>query len=235
MVLADCLSWFPSRKENMPIKLHKNTHILHNWQIKHRGSVEKEPIHSTIYRLTLNGWSERIQEVPSIPCHFWGTRDKLTIENGVLLKGDRVCICPGLYERMLSDLHNNHRGIEKMRHLSQTTIYWSRIDADIANYVNQWKICTQHIAKQAVHPMLLWDVPDSPWQDLAADFFTYNHKEYFLIEDTFSKCSFMYQTSSKSADSIIRKLHNLTSQYGPQTDSFQIMDLYFHQKPSKKF
>ena len=117
-----------------------------------------------------------------------------------------MCILPELYERMLSDLHDNHRGIEKMRHVFQTTVYWPGIDADIASYVNCCKICTQHKAKQAVQPMLPRDVPDSLWQDLAADFFTYNHKEYFLIADTFSKYPFSYQTSSKSADSIIKKL-----------------------------
>ena len=56
---------------------------------------------------------------------------------------------PELYERTLNDLHNNHRGIEKMSHLSQTTIYWPRIDVDIGSYVTHCKICTQHEAKQA--------------------------------------------------------------------------------------
>ena len=92
----------------------------------------------------------------NIACHFWGTRDELTIENGLLLKGNRLCIPPELYERRLGDLQTNHRGIEKMRHLSQT------------NYINCCK--------------------------------------YFLIAGTFSKYPLMYQTSSKSADSIIRKL-----------------------------
>ena len=63
--------------------------------------------------------------------------------------------------------------------------------------------------------MLHRDVSDSPWQDLAADFLTYNQKEYFLIADTFSKYLFIYQTSFKSAESIIKKLQNLISQYGP--------------------
>ena len=95
-----------------------------------------------------------------------------------------------------------------MRHLSQNTVYWPRLDADIANYVNCCKTCTQHKAKQAVQPMLPRDVPDSPWQELADDFFTYNHKEYLLIADTFSKYPFVYQTSSKTAESIIKKLQN---------------------------
>ena len=102
-----------------------------------------------------------------------------------------------------------------MRHLSQTTVYWPGIDADIADYVNCCKTCTWHKAKKAVQPVLPRDVPDSPWQDLAAAFFTYNHKEHFPIVDTFSKYPFFYQTSSKSAKSIIKKLQNLISKYGP--------------------
>ena len=218
MVLADHLSWFPSRKEYMPIELHQNIHNVHFEPERLnivRGAIERDPIHSTVYRLTLNGWSDRVHEVPRITCHFWSTWDELTEENGILLKGNWVCIPPELYERMLSNLHGNHRGIEKIRHLSQSTVYWPGLDADIADYVNHCKTCTQHRAKQAVQPMLPRDVPDSPWQDLVADFFTYNHKEYLLIVDVFSKYPFIYQTSSKTAESIIKKLQNLISQYAP--------------------
>ena len=144
-----------------------------------------------------------------------------------------MCIPCELYERMLSDLHDNHRGIEKMRHLSQTTVYWPGIDADITEYVNHCKTCTQHKTKQAVQPMLPRDVPDSLWQDLATDFFTYNHKKYCLIADTFSKYPFIYQTSSKSAESIIKKLQNLISTYGPPKGSFQIMAPSFLQVSQK--
>ena len=58
--------------------------------------------------------------------------------------------------------------------------------------------------------MLPRDVPDSPWQELAADFFTHNHEEYLLIVDTYSKYPFIYQTS-KTAESINKKLQNVIS------------------------
>ena len=185
--------------------------------------------------MTLNGWLDRVHDVPWIACHFWGTWDEITVENGILLKGDRVCIPPELYERMLSDLHGNHTAIEKMIHLSQNTVYWPKFDADIADYVNHSKTCTQHKAKQAVQPMLPRDVPDSPWQELATDFFTYNHKEYLLIADTFSKDPFTYQTSSKTAESIIKKLQNLTSQYGPQKRFFSDNGPPFSSEALQKF
>ena len=122
-----------------------------------------------------------------------------------------------------------------MRHISQNTVYWPRLDADIANYVNCCKTCTQHKAKQAVQPMLPRDVPDSPWQDLAADFFTYKHKEYLLIADTFSKYPFIYQTSSKTAKSIIKKLQNLILQYDPPKRFSSDNGLPFSSEAFQKF
>ena len=122
-----------------------------------------------------------------------------------------------------------------MRHLSQHTVYWPGLDADIADYVNRCKTCTQHKAKQAVQPMLPRDVPDSPWQELAADFFTHNHKEYLLIADMFSKYPFVYQISSKTAESINKKLQNLISQYGPPKRLFSDNGPPFSSKAFQRF
>ena len=116
---------------------HSMAIYIHFTPDKVRGAVERDPIHSTIYRLTIHDWPERIPEIPCIACHFWGTRDRLTIGNKILLKGDRVCIPSELYKRVLKNLLSSHRGIDKMRHLSQTTVSWNGMDADITSYINQ--------------------------------------------------------------------------------------------------
>ena len=61
MVLADCFSQFPSRKENIPIELHQSIHNIYFTPDKLnivREAAERDPIKSTIYRLTLNGCPE---------------------------------------------------------------------------------------------------------------------------------------------------------------------------------
>ena len=72
---------------------------------------------------------------PSTP--FLSLRDELTIEEGVLLKGNRVSIPPELHDRTLYDLNNSHQGIEKMTHVATANVYWPGIDADIANYIKK--------------------------------------------------------------------------------------------------
>ena len=64
------------------------------------------------------------------------------------------------------------------------------MDTDIIEYVKHCKICTKHKATQAIQPMIPKDVPEGPWQDLAADFFQNNNTEHLLIADTFIKYPF---------------------------------------------
>ena len=113
-ILVDRLSRFPSRSENLPIELHHNIQHVNFTNDKIniiRGATERDPILFAVYCITLNGWPTRFNEVPHIACQFWGARDEVIIDNGLLLKEDRICIPPELYKRMLSNLHEGYKGI----------------------------------------------------------------------------------------------------------------------------
>ena len=214
MVLTDRLSRFPSPRKNLPIKLYQNINALNfhpDRLLIIQGAIEHNPILSAVYRMTLNGWPNRVQDVPCLARHFWSLRDELTIEDGVLMKGNCICIPPELHDRTLYDLHDSHQGIEKMGHIARANIYWPGIDADISDYVRRCTICTKYKASQATQPMLPQDIPDSPWQELAADYFMHKGKDYLLIADTFCKYPFIYKVHSKTTDSIIHYLQDLFS------------------------
>ena len=157
MVLADRLSRIPLRENNSPIELHQDIQTLHfNHDCLNliRGAIERDPVHTTVYRLTLNGWSDKMTGASNIACHFWGTRDKLTIEEGVLLEGNKVCIPSEIHDRTLYGLHDSHCSVEKMTHLTRTHVYWPRVNKDIADSVSHCTICARHKASQTVQPML---------------------------------------------------------------------------------
>ena len=214
MVLGGRLSRFPFHKNNTPIELHQNTQTL-NFNHDHlniiKGAIVRDPVHLTVYRLTLNGWPDKMQDVQHLACHLGGTRDELTVEDSVLLKGSRICIPPDLHDRTLYELHDCHQGIEKMTHIARANIYWPGIDAD---YVIYCTICAKHKASQAVQPMLPCNVPDRPWQELASNYFTHCCKEYLLIAHPFSKYPFIFKVHSMTSDSITNHLQDLFPQYG---------------------
>ena len=145
-ILANCLSHFPSHSNYLPIPIAQNVqHVqLSNAELYIIwGSMECDPVYSTIYHLTLRGWPKQGQEVPHIARHFWGARDKLSINSGLLLKGTRVCIPPELLNCTPADLHGAHQGINRMQTQVREAVYWPGINADIAKYVCQLTICTK--------------------------------------------------------------------------------------------
>ena len=177
--------------------------------------MECDPVYSTVYCLTLRGWPDHMQEVPCIAWHFWDTRDELSIDSGLSPKGTRVCILPELFDKTLAYLHGAHQGGDRMQVQVRESVYWPGIDADIADYVSWCTVCTKHKASLSAQPMLPKDIPDGPWQDIAADYMTHKSHEYIIICNAFSKYPFVYKVSYKSAQSLCMHLLELISQYGP--------------------
>ena len=111
MVLANCLSHFPSYSNSLPIPIAQNAQYvqLSNTELDIIwGSMDCGPVYSTIYHLTLRGWPEHRQQVPQIARHFWGTQDELSVDTSLLIKGTRVCIPPSCWQT-LADLHSPSR------------------------------------------------------------------------------------------------------------------------------
>ena len=219
MILADTLSRFPLNKLNMPIELHQNIqHVTFTTDRINiiRGSIERDSILNTVYHLTLNGWPDRISQVPRIARQFWGARDELSIEEGLLMKGNHICIPPELYDRSLHELHEMHLGIEKMQHRTRATVYWLGMDTDIVEYVKRCRICTQHKATQHIQLMLPRDVPEAPWQDLAADFFNFKGKRVPTHSRYIQQISICIQNDYKDSRDSHMKVHtNLLTVWQP--------------------
>ena len=126
MVLSNHLHHFPSHSTSLPNPIVQNVqHVqLSNVELDIiQDSMECDPVYSTIYCLTLRGWLEHRKQVPWIVRHFCRTRDKLSIDTGLLLKGTRVCIPPELLNCTLADLHGVHQGIKRMQGQVREAVY----------------------------------------------------------------------------------------------------------------
>ena len=138
--------------------------------------VEQDPAHNTLYHLILNGWPSHTAQVPRITWHFLDAWDELSIKNGILIKGDCICIPPELFDYTLADLHEGHQEVKKMQLLTWASVYWPSTDTDDADYVLRYTLCTQNKATQPIQPMVTCDIPDGLWQNIAANYFIHNGK-----------------------------------------------------------
>ena len=218
MLLANCLSRFPSPSNYLPILI---AHNVQHVQLSSAeldiiwGSVECNPVHSTVCHLTLRGWPECQQEVPHIPDISGVCKMNCLSIQVYSSRGQGYSFPPELLKCTLADLHGAHQGINRMQAQAREAVYWLDIDADIANYVCQCTICTKHKASPPAQPMLPWDIPYGPWQEIVADYFTHRGKEHLSISDQFSKYPFLYKVSTKPTQSLCPCLLKLISQDGP--------------------
>ena len=96
MQLADALSRCPARA-SQEIKLDMQVDYIaftKPWIEKLKDSTQRDPILSTVYQLTQQGWPHQRRHVPRLARRYWDFRDELSTDDGMLLKGPRLII-PG--------------------------------------------------------------------------------------------------------------------------------------------
>ena len=62
---------------------------------------------------------------------YWDFRDKLSTDDGMLLKGPRLIIPGEVQEEYLSRLHEGHLSASKVQENAKQHMYWTGIDADM--------------------------------------------------------------------------------------------------------
>ena len=72
--------------------------------------TQKDPILSTVHRLTLNRWPRVQRHVPRVAHNYWDFRDELLIEGDLLMKGERIIIPTSCRDSILANLHKSHEG-----------------------------------------------------------------------------------------------------------------------------
>jgi len=106
----------------------------------------------------------------------WSSREipqnrRLSVCHGCLLCGARVVVPSMLRRQVLDLLHECHLGIQRMKQLARTAVYWPDIDSDILDLCRQCSTCAGHQSepsKAAVHP---WMFAKKLW----------SHLQYILI------------------------------------------------------
>ena len=89
MQLADALSHCPARA-SQEIKLDMQVDYIaftKPWIEKLKDSTQRDPILATVYQLTQQGWPHQRRHVPHLARRYWDFRDKLSTDDGMLLKG----------------------------------------------------------------------------------------------------------------------------------------------------
>ena len=159
----------------------------------------KDPILSQVMRFVKEGWPNAFSEELK---DFKTLENLLTTENGCVFYGLRVIIPSTLRNHILKLLHLGHFGMQRMKQLARSTVYWPRIDFDIEDLCHKCTSCGQFQnkpAKPSIHP---WMMPEKSWSRLHLDHaINFLGRNWLVLVDAYSKYPCIHPKASTSSNS----------------------------------
>ena len=120
-----------------------------------------------------------------------------------------------LQSKVLDLLHLGHFGMERMKQLARTAVYWPGIDAAIEMSSRRCDSCGEHQnmpSKPPVHP---WMLPEKLWSRLHLDHaINFMGKDWLVITDAYSKYLCIHRTSSTSTRATLDLLEEDFAYFG---------------------
>lgn len=224
MIIADTLSRLPnpSKTEEIPLD-HRVDQVqvqmdLLNFSPARQDNIREETLRDTtlktLSQVIFTGWPDDIKALPTCIRDFWGYRDELAIENGIVFKGRQVLIPETVRPEILKQLHVGHQGVEKTYRLARESVYWPRLHRDIQCLVNGCPECQSLQPAQQKEPLNPHEKPSMPWIKLGTDLFSAEGTDYLIIADYHSLYPVVVPLSSQTARAVITATKQILGLFG---------------------
>ena len=173
----------------------------------------KDQVISAVIRYVREGWPHTINSEEVV--HYKRLADSLWIERGCLLLGARIVIPSRLRSQVVQLIHLGHFGVQRMKQLARSVVYWPRINEDIERLCRTCTSCAEHQnkpAKPVNHP---WMLPEKPWSRLHLDHAVqFMGRNWLVLVDPFSKYPCIHPTSSIGTQATIDLLEEDFAHFG---------------------
>lgn len=166
---------------------------------------------------------------------FFNTQTEICQVNGVILRDCRVVVPQELQTKVITMLHQSHRGVVRMKTMARLYVWWPNIEASVEACCKACNVCAV-TAPAPTANLSPWPLPDEPWDRIHVDFAgPFLGNMWMLVMDTYSKWPSVVRMSKyPTTETTIMALNilfttwgspkTLVSDNGPQFGSKQFED-----------
>ena len=98
-----------------------------------------------LQNMIVQGWPETRSACEQSVLEYWNHRDELSIEEGLIFRGQKIVIPKSLRAEMLKQVHTGHLGVTKTLERAKDNIFWPGMTKEIQDYVLHCEVCLTHI------------------------------------------------------------------------------------------
>ena len=179
-----------------------------------------DPDYQLLRQTVLNGFPACKTALPHPLRPYWNGREHLLVDNGLVLRGERLVIPRSLRRSVLRDLHAAHQGLTRTKQRARQTVFWPYLNNDLETLIRSCPQCRLHASSQPKEPLLVEDrAPSFPFQSVSADLFSCQGHQYLAYADRLTGWPCLSDLG-RSADSaaVIRVLRRWFADLGiPET------------------
>ena len=175
--------------------------------------TKKDRVLSEVLRFVLHGWPSQCNRDEMKP--YFNRQHEISTHDGILLWGGRVIIPQAAREVMLTELHEGHPGITRMKRLARSYLWWPGLDSELETKVQHCLSCQENRHLPADAPLHPWEFPSKPWSRLHIDFAgPFMGHTFLIIVDAYSKWLDVHIMNSMSTTATINKLRSTFAIHG---------------------
>ena len=195
-----------------------------------RLATSSDPDMVTLLNFIEDGFPALKNDLPSAIRPYHQYRTNLSSFDGVALYKDRVIIPPSLRAQILEALHSAHQGVTQMCSRAEVSFFWPGMTPSIVETRDRCTACNRIAPSQPHAPPTPPVPPTYPFQCVAADYFTYQGRNYLVIVDRYSNWPIVEEAANGSQGLIaaLRRTfvtygiaEELSSDGGPEFTSFK--------------
>ena len=119
-----------------------------------------------------------------MPYHSYS--DELSVQDGIVFKGERVVVPASLRSEMKHHIHQSHLGVSGCTRRAREYLFWPGMTSEIKQYISQCEACRSYETSDLKETLMSHEVPERPWEKVGVDCFELDRKDYLITVDYFS-------------------------------------------------
>ena len=174
-----------------------------------RQATAQDSQFQVLCKYIMEGWPEVRQEIPEELKQYFDIRDTLTVEDGIVYKGERIVVPVKLRPEIKKRLHAAHLGLESMMRRARGLIFWPGMAREISQLVENCLPCQEHKPANQKETLIIHDKANQPWEKIGCDLFSLMNRDYFVVVDyksNFIEVEYMTSTTSRKVVNVLEKL-----------------------------
>ena len=177
-------------------------------------AVSDDRAMKSLREVIMNGWPEEKHLLPSEILVYFHCRDELTVQDGLIFRGDRVVIPTSLRQETKEAIHSSHVGIEGSLRRARECVYWPGMNADVKDYISKCETCRAEGKSQSKETLMSHEIAGRPWEKVGLDLFDLRNQTFLVTVDYFSNYWEVDRLEGTKTKEVIRKLKSHFARYG---------------------